>query len=150
MRRRLDELWNINGLKPGREFASVSTLHYAAVLEGKPERFRSELPLCQYTAGWICGALLAGFVRIAGRPKAEFERNFYDGVAFAGTASICNEESHLTFMRGIDAADVEHLNASSSNFALRTNVHIQNTGEWLRGNRCSSPLALKVIGGRSK
>jgi len=141
--RRLDELWNINGLKPGREFASVSTLHYAAVLEGKPERFRSELPLCQYTAGWICGALLAGFVRIAGRPKAEFERNFYDGVAFAGTASICNEESHLTFMRGIDAADVEHLNASSSEFRVAYERAYSEYGRMASGEPMFFPVGFE-------
>lgn len=71
---------------------------YDSVIEGKPPAFSEYEPLCQYTAGWICGSILASAIAREGKPGDDSAAKTYDELAFRTTVSVCDE---LAFMRGI-------------------------------------------------
>jgi len=130
-----------SGLKLGRDFVLMGVALYCESIEGKPAKFRSSAPLCQYTAGWLCGGLLAGVIRLAGLPKGDAESSHYDLSAFREVVAICNREASLAYMRGIELGDIERLVADSAEYRKGYEQAYTEYGRMVSGDPMFFPRA---------
>lgn len=132
-----------SGLMLGRDFVLMGVALYCETIKEKPVKFRSSAPLCQYTAGWLCGGLLAGIVRLGGRPMDDAESSLYDQCAFREVVAICNREASLAYMRGVEIADIEHLVSESTEFRNGYERAYSEFGRMVSGDPMFFPRAFE-------